>query len=130
MQTLSYMQRNRSNLHTIINILLIVLLYVYQILTSIFWSLPPLIGLVFLYLVILNYENDNKFKNFDYRWYFSVLYLFFAEQIHGFHLFSAFILYVIFYYFIFEISTKYIKFRNFLLFFICFHRLYRNFYHQ
>ena len=69
-------------------------------------------------MVVQKYENDVKFKKFGFSWFFSIFYLFCAEQIHGFNLFSVAIAYCIFYFVVYENSFKYIKFRNFL---ICFY---------
>ena len=115
MQKISGMQRNRSNLYAITNAFLIACLFIYLIITSMNQKLPPLIGLFFLHQIVLRFENENKFKSYGAMWYIGILYLFIAEQIHGFHLFSIAVTFIIFYLFIFEISIKFIKFRNLLI---------------
>ena len=117
MQKISGMQRSRSYLYAITNAALIALLFAYLILTSMNQNLPPLMGVFFVNLIVLRFENENKFKSYGTLYYLSILYLFVAEQIHGFHLFSVAITFIIFYLFIFEISVKFIKFRNLLIVF-------------
>lgn len=107
------MQRNSSNLQFISFAFFTFWLIIYQIITSLHQFLPPLIGVFFVNLIVLNYEHDTKFKDLDYRWYFSIFYMVLAEQIHGFRLFSSVAVFFIFYFFIFEWLLKTVKFRNF-----------------
>lgn len=115
MQTLSSMQRNRSNFYIIIDLLFALSFVIYLVTSALFQFLPPLLGLFFLHIVVLNFEKDAKFKKNSFSFYFSIFYLFFCEQVHGFELFSVLLTYIIFYYFCFEISAKLIKFRNALI---------------
>ena len=115
MQKISGMQRSSSNIYALTNAILTAFLFAYLILTSMNQSLPPLMGLFFVYLIILRFENENKFKDYGKGWYIGIIYLFIAEQLHGFNLFSVLITYILFYVFIFEISVKFIKFRNLLI---------------
>ncbi len=112
------MQRNRTNLYIVADALFSAGVLFYLLLSAVYRGLPPLIGFFFTTLVVLKYESDAKFKKLGFSWFFSIFYLFCAEQIHGFNLFSVVIAYCIFYFVIYENSFKYIKFRNFL---ICFY---------
>jgi len=77
--------------------------------------LPPLIGLFFAYLIVLQYEKDESHKDFPINWYVCIGFLLICEQTHNFRLFSIGISFVIFYYFIFDYLLENIKFRNILL---------------
>ena len=115
------MQRSRSNLYLIANASIFVLLLIYLVATSIYRNLPPLIGIFFLYVIVLKFEEDNKFKNISFTWYFAIFYLFITEQIHGYKLFSILISYIFAYFLLFNISLKIIKFRNLLIIiYICY----------
>ena len=118
MQKVSGMQRNRTYLYLIADTLFSAGVLFYLLLSAVYRGLPPLIGFFFTAMVVQKYENDVKFKKFGFSWFFSIFYLFCAEQIHGFNLFSVAIAYCIFYFVVYENSFKYIKFRNFL---ICFY---------
>lgn len=121
MQKISSMQRSRSNIYVIANAIIFILLLIYLVTTSVYRNLPPLIGIFFLYVLILKFEEDNKFKNMNFTWYFAIFYLFIAEQIHGFKLFSILISYIIFYFLLLDISLKIVKFRNLLIIaYVCF----------
>lgn len=120
MQAFSGMQRNRTNLQFVKFLVFTVFLIFYQIITGLYPYLPPLVGVFFVAITVLNYEHDNKYIDFDYRWYLGILYLIFAEQFHGFNFFSIIITYVIFYFFIFDWLLKTIKFRNLLIIFCIF----------
>ena len=115
MQKISSMQRNRSYLYTLTNIFLVACLFIYLILTSMNQFLPPLIGLFFVHQIVLKFENENKFKSYGTMWYIGIIYLFIAEQIHGFNFLSIAITYIIFYMFVFDFSIKFIKFRNLII---------------
>ena len=99
MQKISGMQRSSSNLYALTNAILTAFLFAYLILTSMNQSLPPLMGLFFVYLIILRFENENKFKDYGKGWSIGIIYLFIAEQLHGFNLFSVLITYILFYVF-------------------------------
>ena len=118
MQTFSSMQRNSSDIYFLKNIVFFITILFYQILSSIYVNLPPLIGLSFAYVVILAYEKDKSYQDYTHGWYQAILYLFIAEQMHGFELFSVAIAFVIFYYLFFEISLENIRLRNVFLVFL------------
>lgn len=92
-------------------------LVIYQITSAMYQFLPPLIGIFFIEMIILNYEHEKKLTNFNHKWYLCILYMIFIEQMHGFSFLSIAIFYIIFYYFIFDWTLKAIKFRNLLLIF-------------
>ena len=109
------MQRSRSNLYLIIDFALSFAVAFYLLLSVMYRGLPPLIGFFFVTLVVLRFEHETKFKKFNFAYYFSIFYLFCAEQIYGFNLFSVAVAYIIFYAFIYEFSVRNVKFRNVLL---------------
>ena len=65
----------------------------YQSITTVFTYLPPLIGIFFTYMITLTLQKQKTLKEF----YFCLFYLTFAEQAHGFALFSAVIAFMLFY---------------------------------
>lgn len=115
MQALSSMQRNSSDLLSLRFILFCFLLVGYEITTAATHILPPLIGLFFSYLIILKHESEKNISNIDKRWYLVIFFLIFAEQIHGFELFSTILAFIIFYYFINDWLRINMKWRQMLL---------------
>ncbi|MDA3047687.1 MULTISPECIES: hypothetical protein [unclassified Campylobacter] len=109
------MQRSRGNLYLIVDFALSFGVAFYLLLSVMYRGLPPLLGFFFVTLVVLKFEHENKFKKYNFAYYFAIFYLFCAEQIYGFNLFSIALAYIIFYTFIYEFSLRNIKFRNFLL---------------
>lgn len=94
------MRRNSSDLRILAICSWILFLVFYQSLTSLTQILPPLLGLFFTYLIILSIEKSKTMKKYDQRWYFAIAYIIFAEQVHGFWLFSTIIAFLLFYNFI------------------------------
>ena len=115
MQTLSSMQRNRFNFRFIKDTFSILMLFCYEIATMVSGVLPPLFGLFFAYVTILEYEKHEKHIAFGASWYVAVAFLLCAEQFHGYALFSVALSFFIFYFFIFVYLLENIKFRNLLL---------------
>lgn len=115
MQTFSSMQRNSVNLLSLRFIVFCAMLIAYEILSSTSHIVPPFIGLFFAYIVILKNESERNMNNFDKRWYLAILFLIFAEQIHGFELFSTVLNFLIFYYFIHDWLKVNMKWRQCLL---------------
>lgn len=115
MQTLSSMQRNRFNFRFIKDTFSILMLFCYEIATMVLGVLPPLFGLFFAYVTILEYEKHEKHIAFGASWYVAVAFLLCAEQFHGYALFSVALSFFIFYFFIFDYLLENIKFRNLLL---------------
>jgi len=91
-------------------------LIVYQIFASANRFFPLLIGLFFVYLIILTYERDKSYTTFNSHWYLGLIYMIFCEQMHGFKLFSTVISYLIFYHFLFDYLMEKITIRPLLLF--------------
>ncbi|RAZ48201.1 hypothetical protein [Campylobacter hyointestinalis] len=100
MQTFSDMQRNSINLLSIRFVLFCVGLIAYEIMSAANHFLPPLIGLFFAYLVVLKNESEKYMGDIDKRWYLSFIFIIYAEQIHGFELFSTILAFILFYNFI------------------------------
>ncbi|NLY04290.1 MAG: hypothetical protein GXZ15_05595 [Campylobacter sp.] len=109
------MQRSSSDLQILKTFVLVIFLLGYQLLSSIFNTIPPLIGFCFTYVIVLHYEKDASYKDYSLWWYMTVFYLFIAEQIHGFELFSVAIAFGIFYYFLLDIVLANVKFRDICL---------------
>lgn len=97
MQTLSIMRRNSTSKKHIIPLGTILFLILYQILTSLYVYLTPLVGLFFCYL-IFNKEEERKTRiDLAFPRYMVFLYLIFADLSKGFYLFSSVIFFYIFY---------------------------------
>lgn len=75
------------------------LLVFYQMLSSVYYWMPPLFGIFFCYMIILLKEQKKTLNRLDFRWYFALLYILYAGIIHGFYLFSPWIAFFIFYHF-------------------------------
>ncbi len=99
MQTLSNMRRNSSNLRYLGNFLGIIALFAYEVATTMYSVLPPLIGVFFTYLIFEYSKKRKRYTEFDFGWYLSIAFLIFAEQIHGFYIFSSIVAFFIFFYF-------------------------------
>lgn len=115
MQAFSHMQRSRGNLYIVANFAFAIFLLIYETTSALYQLFPPLIGLFFALVLTMFFRKDKKFQKLDSSYYFVIFFLFFAEQIHGFALFSIFISFMIFYFLIFKILLKIIKIRNFIL---------------
>lgn len=115
MQTFSDMQRNRSDIQNIKFFVFYFTALIYEIFTGVSMFLPPFIGVVFCYLTIHKYKRNQILHNLGYRWYLSLFFLVFVEQINGFELFSSVIAFFVFFYvfveyFILNIKSKQILF--------------------
>lgn len=86
------------------------ILFFYQILCSIVYLLPPLIGVFFVYLII----HFNK-KGFDKTSLFIILYFCFIELTHGLFLFCTTISFLIFYYYFYNKLIYKLKNRDILI---------------
>lgn len=71
---------------------------IYQILGSIFIYAPLLYGIFFCYMFCLLEERERNFSKFDFRWYFSLFFLFFTDVTYNFVIFSSWLAFFIFYY--------------------------------
>lgn len=70
----------------------------YQILGSVFLYIPLLYGVFFCYMYFLLEERQKTFSKLDFRWYFSLFFLFFTDITYDFFLFSSWFAFAIFYY--------------------------------
>lgn len=73
----------------------VVFMFFYQIFTTIFMYLPPLLGVVFC-AIVLNINKETRENKNDV--YLGFLYLVFIETLHNFYLFSSVFGFFIFYY--------------------------------
>lgn len=117
MQALSGMRRNSTDIQLLKSFFWVALLFVYQASTTVFIWAPPLIGLFFAYMIILTMEKQKRLLKYDIRWYFSIVYIIFVEQVHGFALFSTILAFIVFYYFICDWLVVTFKSRAVLLIF-------------
>lgn len=92
-------KRRASELKILKLFLIVAFLFSYQAATTVI-SLPPLLGIFFVYLIYLNLRREKRILNNEYELYFCIFYLIFIEQTHGFTLFSSLIGCIFFYYFI------------------------------
>lgn len=83
----------------------IIFLFLYQIASSVVLFLPPLLGFVFVYLLI-NFRKNG----FDKTSLQIIIYMLFIEIIHGIFLFSSVFAFVVFYYYLLE--KIFYKFKN------------------
>ena len=115
MQTLSSMQRNSTNSESLRFSLFCISVIGYEIfsLTSLF--LPSLIGIFFAYLIILSDEIERTLGVKDKRWYLTVAFLFFAEQLNGFEFCSVLLAWLLFYHLLDDWLKTYIKWRKLLI---------------
>lgn len=120
MQTFSDMQRNRSDIQSVKFFIFCVFLVWYELLSAVYAILPPLIGLFFAYVISLNNQALKKMEDYTKSWYLAFLFLVFAEQIHGFELFSSIFAFIFYYYFLHEwLSTNFKLYQGMLIVYVC-----------
>lgn len=120
MQAFSDMQRNSSDIQNIKFFIFCIFIVCYELLTVVYAILPPLIGLFFAYVISLNNAALKKMEDYDKSWYLSFLFLIFAEQIHGFELFSSIFAFIFYYYFLHEwLSTNFKLYQGMLIIYVC-----------
>ncbi len=78
-------------------IFLIFNLYIYQLASSLYSLLPPLLGFFFIFLVI-NYKK----YGFDKNTLLIIFYLCLIEITHGFFLFTVILYFLIFFYYLYD----------------------------
>lgn len=115
MQTFSGMRRNSSDLQFVGYAFGILLLFAYEVATTLFVYLPPLIGLFFTYMVIEYLRWSKSYVEFGFGWYLSIAFLLFAEQVHGYYIFSSLVAFFIFFYFMVDWLFATMKYRKTLL---------------
>lgn len=92
------MRRNSTYKKSVISFWWIVFLVIYQIMTSLYMYLTPLIGFFFCYLIFI-YEEEEKTHDEDiWLKYLVFAYLVFADLNKGYYLFSSIIFFYIFKY--------------------------------
>ncbi len=79
-------------------VLLALFFIFYQILSSILIFLPPFYGIFFCYAFYLLEQSERTLQKLDFRWYFCLAFLLFADITHNFFIFSSWIAFFIFYY--------------------------------
>ncbi|XMD94269.1 putative membrane protein [Campylobacter lari] len=87
----------------------------YQVLSSVYYWIPPLFGVFFCYMIVLLKEKERTLNKLDFRWYFSLFYLLLIDVIHGFYLFSSWIAFFIFYHFFVDWFKSKLKLGRYLL---------------
>lgn len=93
----------------------VLMLFFYQSMSAIFQYFPPLIGLFFCYIMIEVLKHSKNFAKFNKFHYIIFAYMFFAEQIHGYHLFSIAIAFMIYYFLIVDALFATIKSRQIII---------------
>lgn len=73
-------------------------LIIYQILGSVYLYSPLLYGIFFCYMFFLLEESERTLNELDFRWYFSLFFLFFTDATYDFFVFSSWVAFCIFYY--------------------------------
>lgn len=86
----------------------------YQVLSSVYYWMPPLFGVFFCYMIVLLKEKERTLNKLDFRWYFSLFYLLLIDVIHGFYLFSSWIAFFIFYHFFVDWFKSKLKLGHYL----------------
>lgn len=109
------MQRNSTNSESLRFSLFCIFIVGYEIfsITAIF--LPSLIGIFFAYLIMLSDEIERILGTKDKRWYLSLAFLVFAEQLNGFEFCSVILAWLLFYYLINDWLKTNIKWRKLLI---------------
>lgn len=109
------MQRNSTNSESLRFSLFCIFIVGYEIfsITAIF--LPSLIGIFFAYLIMLSDEIERTLGTKDKRWYLSLAFLVFAEQLNGFEFCSVILAWLLFYYLINDWLKTNIKWRKLLI---------------
>ncbi len=77
--------------------------------------LPPLLGVLFSYLMIRIKESEQLFGDLDARFWLGAAFMIFIEQIHGFELLASVICLIIFYYLIYDQLSVGFGYRELLL---------------
>lgn len=108
------MRRNSTYLSNLKYLFSVAVIFIYQIFTVIV-PLPPLLGVVFCYMMIMLLQKQKTLGNFSKDWYICIIYLFFIEQSHGFYLFSVFVAFLLFYNFFLDWLLINMKYRSLIL---------------
>ncbi|EAJ5678382.1 hypothetical protein IO397_000945 [Campylobacter lari] len=87
----------------------------YQVLSSVYYWMPPLFGVFFCYMIVLLKEKERTLNKLDFRWYFSLFYLLLIDIIHGFYLFSSWIAFFVFYHLFVDWFKSKLKLGHYLL---------------
>ncbi|HEC1751457.1 TPA: hypothetical protein R1712_000970 [Campylobacter lari] len=87
----------------------------YQVLSSVYYWMPPLFGVFFCYMIVLLKEKERTLNKLDFRWYFSLFYLLLVDIIHGFYLFSSWIAFFVFYHLFVDWFKSKLKLGHYLL---------------
>ena len=91
------MRRDRSDKKSINYLWLGVGLVIYQISTSLYTYLTPLLGLFFCYVILLKDDEERTKEERPLEWYLAFSYIIFIELNKGFYLFSSIIFFMLFY---------------------------------
>ena len=91
------MRRDRSHKTSLSYLWLTLGLIIYQISTSLYTFLTPLMGLFFCYVILLKDDEEKTKEDRPLESYLAFGYLIFAELNKGFYLFSTIIFFMIFY---------------------------------
>lgn len=70
----------------------------YEMLSTAFIYLPPLIGVFFSYLILSKSDAQRSLSGLAGYWYLAFAFLLFAEQLNGFTFLSSVVVFFVFYY--------------------------------
>ena len=90
-------------------------LIIYEMLSTAFIYMPPLMGVFFTYLIISKSDAQRSLSGLAGRWYLAFGFLIFAEQLHGYEFLSCVIAFIVFYYMVHDWLIINIKSRFFMI---------------
>lgn len=118
MQTLSHLRRKSPNALSLSYLIFIGIAVIYEMLSTAFIYLPPLMGVFFTYIIIKKKEAGRLLSGLSTPWFISFGFLIFAEQIHGFFFLSSVLTYFFFYNIFYEWVV--VNFKSKFFAFFCF----------
>lgn len=118
MQTLSHLRRKSPNALSISYLIFIGVAVIYEMLSTAFIYMPPLMGVFFTYIIIKKKEAGRLFSGLSTPWFIAFGFLIFAEQIHGFFFLSSVLVYILFYNIFYEWIV--VNFKGKFFAFLCF----------
>lgn len=119
MQAFSHLRRKSTNALSLKYIFAATILVIYEILSTAFFYLPPLMGVFFSYIIIEKKEAERLLSGMATPWFLAFGFIIFAEQIHGFFFLSSVLVYFSFYHIFYEWLVVNIKSRFIMFLIFC-----------
>lgn len=91
------MRRKSPNALSLSFLIFIGFATIYEMLSTAFIYLPPLMGVFFSYIIIKKKEAGRLLSGLAMPWFICFGFLIFAEQLHGFFFLSSVLAYILFY---------------------------------